>query len=69
MMRSTFIGGGNMASAMIGGLLAGGAGAADIAVVEPVAAQRERLEARFPGVRLHASGEEASLAATDMPCP
>jgi len=65
-MRSTFVGGGNMASAMIGGLLSRGAGAADIAVVEPVAAQRERLAARFPGVLLHASVNEGSLAATDI---
>ena len=52
-MRSTFIGGGNMASAMIGGLLARGAAARDIRVVEPFPAQRERLAARFPGVDVH----------------
>ena len=65
-MRSTFVGGGNMASAMIGGLLARGAGAADIAVVEPVAAQRERLTARFPGVRLHAVADAGTVATTDI---
>lgn len=42
-----FIGGGNMASALIGGLRRGGTGAADILVVEPVAEQRERLRREF----------------------
>jgi len=65
-MRSTFVGGGNMASAMIGGLLARGAGSADIAVVEPVAAQRERLAMRFPGVRLYESAGADALHGTDI---
>jgi pyrroline-5-carboxylate reductase len=38
-----FIGGGNMAGAIIGGLLASGRSAASILVVEPSEAQRERL--------------------------
>jgi len=46
-MRITFIGGGNMAQALIGGLLADGTGAADLRVVEPVAAQRELLQQRY----------------------
>lgn len=47
-----FIGGGNMSSALIGGLLGAGATAARILIVEPLAAQRERLAQRFAGVRL-----------------
>ncbi len=51
-MHATFIGGGNMASAMIGGLIARGADASDFAVVEPSGDQRERLSRRFPGIRV-----------------
>ena len=46
-MRITFVGGGNMASALIGGLLKQAFPATDIAVVEPVAESRERLTASF----------------------
>lgn len=42
-----FIGGGNMASALIGGLRQAGLDAASIRVVEPVAAQREHLQRQF----------------------
>jgi pyrroline-5-carboxylate reductase len=42
-----FIGGGNMASAIIGGLLRQGLPAADIEVVEPFAQAREKLRAQF----------------------
>ncbi len=42
-----FIGGGNMAQALIGGLLQSGRPAASVLVVEPDAAQRERLASRF----------------------
>ena len=42
-----FIGGGNMAGALIGGLRRSGVAAARILVVEPQAAQRERLRAEF----------------------
>lgn len=51
-MKIAFVGGGNMASALIGGLLAQGAGRGAIRVVEPVAAARRRLAARL---RLRAS--------------
>ena len=39
-----------MATALIGGLIAGARDARDFRVVEPFAAQRRRLAARFPGV-------------------
>jgi pyrroline-5-carboxylate reductase len=42
-MKITFIGGGNMAGALIGGLRASGIAASEIAVVEPLAQARERL--------------------------
>jgi pyrroline-5-carboxylate reductase len=47
MQPIAFIGGGNMAAAIIGGLLEAGRPAASILVVEPQAAQREHLAARF----------------------
>lgn len=42
-----FVGGGNMAGALIGGLRRSGVAAARILVVEPQASQRERLRAEF----------------------
>jgi pyrroline-5-carboxylate reductase len=55
-----FIGGGNMASAIIGGLRKSGRAADSIVVIDPGAAQRDRLAAEF-GVRALAAAE-ASLA-------
>lgn len=49
----TFIGGGNMASAIIGGLLRQGHPAEGLQVVEPWDEQRSRLADLFPGVTLH----------------
>ena len=53
-----FIGGGNMASAIIGGLLKSGLPAAAIRVVEPFKAQRERLHAEF-GITALASADDS----------
>lgn len=56
-----FIGGGNMASAIIGGLYkraAKGDGQLTIRVAEPLAAARTQLEARFP-VQTFANGRQA----------
>ena len=65
-MQATFIGGGNMASAIIGGLIARGARAADLRVVEPSADRRTRLAARFPGVGVHAAAGSEAVAAADI---
>jgi pyrroline-5-carboxylate reductase len=59
-----FIGGGNMASALIGGLLRAGRAAQDIVIVEPFEAQRARLAAQF-GVQAQASAD-ARLAAAGL---
>jgi len=47
-MKIAFLGGGNMATALIGGLVANGADARAIAVIEVSPAARERLAARYP---------------------
>ena len=52
-MAIAFIGGGNMASALIGGMLARGAAVGEFRVVEPLAEARARIAARFPGLVLH----------------
>ena len=61
-MSITFIGGGNMATALIGGMQARGHAARDFRVVEPIADQRHRLEARFPGVVVSAETTDAAVA-------
>ncbi|MDO8347008.1 MAG: pyrroline-5-carboxylate reductase [Rugosibacter sp.] len=60
-MRITFIGGGNMAIALIGGLKKQGFSAAGIQVVEPSEAARQRLTDAF-GVRCTAAVDAAALA-------
>lgn len=60
-MKISFLGGGNMASALIGGLLGKGVRAEDIAVVEISETARARLQARF-GVRCHAAPDADALA-------
>lgn len=57
-MRIAFLGGGNMASALIGGLIAKGTDARSISVIEVSPAARERLAARYP-VHLAAAPDAA----------
>jgi pyrroline-5-carboxylate reductase len=61
-MKIVFVGGGNMATALIGGLRRSGTPAADIVVVEPFEAQRDRLAAEF-GVAAHAQAGPALAGA------
>jgi pyrroline-5-carboxylate reductase len=63
--RLAFIGGGNMAGAIFGGLLRAGWPSASIVIVEPSAEQRERIAVAHPGVRVLAAAD-ASLAAADI---
>lgn len=51
-MKIAFLGGGNMAGALIGGLLAKGYGADTLSAVEIIAAARETLSARY---KMHVS--------------
>ncbi len=59
-MKITFLGGGNMATALIGGLRKQGYSAAGIQVVEPLAENRERLSETFH-VRCCAEVDAAAL--------
>jgi pyrroline-5-carboxylate reductase len=62
-VKIAFIGGGNMASALIGGLLARGVRAGAVSVVEPLPAARRRLAAKL---KVRASAlPDASTAAAD----
>jgi pyrroline-5-carboxylate reductase len=59
--RIAFIGGGNMASAIIGGLIQQGLPAAQVVVVEPFAEARARLKQQFGiGAEEHAGPQLAS---------
>lgn len=60
-MRIAFVGGGNMATALVGSLVARGRQPSDFVIVEPFEAQRARLAERFPGVTLSASAADAPL--------
>jgi pyrroline-5-carboxylate reductase len=63
-MRIAFLGGGNMASALIGGLIAKGTDARSIAVIEVSPAARERLAAKYP---VHiATAPDAALQRSDV---
>lgn len=57
-----FIGGGNMASAIIGGILRQGTPASKIEVVEPFAAQRDKLQAQFGVQARELAGEALARA-------
>ena len=60
--RIVFVGAGNMASALIGGLIARGTAPASLQAIDPSASQREALGARF-GIATHAaSGDPVGQA-------
>jgi pyrroline-5-carboxylate reductase len=60
-MKITFLGGGNMANALIGGLLKQGFAAADITVIEP-APKAAKLTASYAVNCLRRAGRAASAA-------
>lgn len=62
--RIAFIGGGNMASAILGGLVRAGFTPSQLAVVEPHAPQRDKLRAEW-GVQAVGQGD-SSLAEADI---
>lgn len=60
-MKITFLGGGNMAAALVGGMLARGFEAAAVQVIEPDADAAARLAASF-AVRIASAPDDAALA-------
>ncbi len=60
-MKMLFIGGGNMASALIGGLIARGTPAADMTVIDTSEIQRASLAARF-GISGTPTAEDGAVA-------
>lgn len=64
-MKLAFVGGGNMANALIGGLIARGAKAGTLSVVEPMAAARRKLSARHK-VRASAAPDTRTFAADTL---
>lgn len=60
-MKITFLGGGNMAAALIGGLVKQGFSAADVQVVELFAEGRAKLQSQF-GVRAIEALDDLALA-------
>jgi pyrroline-5-carboxylate reductase len=62
----TFVGGGNMGSALVGGMLARGRRPDEIRIVEPLVAQREKVAARFSGVALHPECDAAAVGGADL---
>ena len=61
-VRITFVGGGNMAAALIGGMIARGAAPGRIAAIDPSDAQRASLAARF-GIATHPAPSGPALDA------
>jgi pyrroline-5-carboxylate reductase len=61
-VKICFIGGGNMGSALIGGLLAKGYDATSIVVVDPLEGVRDRLKTRF-GIVTYAQCDKIAAAA------
>ena len=65
-MNITFIGGGNMATALIGGLVSGGADAREFRVVEPVRTQQDKLVGLFPGVGIFGEATAGAVDGADI---
>jgi len=63
---TVFIGGGNMASALMGGMLARGASAAGLRIVEPSAEARARLASQGSGVAVFAQCSREAIAGATL---
>ena len=65
-MSIAFIGGGNMATALVGGMVAHGCAPSGFSIVEPHAEQRAKLAARFPAAALHARTTREAIGAATL---
>ncbi|NQV87551.1 MAG: pyrroline-5-carboxylate reductase [Woeseiaceae bacterium] len=61
-----FIGGGNMTTAIVRGLLSDGFPASNIAIAEPSAEQRDKLKRALPGVAIVADNDEVISEANSV---
>jgi pyrroline-5-carboxylate reductase len=62
----TFLGGGNMATALIGGMVSGGVDAREFRVVEPLRAQQDKLVGLFPGIGTFAEVSAGAVAGAEI---
>jgi pyrroline-5-carboxylate reductase len=62
----TIMGGGNMATALVGGLIAGGANAREFRVVEPISAQQDKLVGLFPGIGIFGEASAGAIDGADI---
>ncbi len=65
-MNITFMGGGNMATAIIGGLVGGGSDAREFRVVESIASQQDKLVGRFPGIGIFGEASAGAIDGADI---
>ncbi len=65
-MNITFIGGGNMATALIGGLVGKGADSREFRVVEPFPQQQDKVVARFPGIGIFGEATAGAVAGAEL---
>jgi pyrroline-5-carboxylate reductase len=65
-MNITLIGGGNMATALIGGLVSGGADAREFRVVEPFRGQQDKLVGLFPGIGIFGEATAGAVDGADV---
>ncbi|MDR2173197.1 MAG: pyrroline-5-carboxylate reductase [Burkholderiales bacterium] len=65
-MKCVFIGGGAMATALIGGMLRSGKEVSDIKVVDPDETQRSRLTTAFPKIQCYVGLESAIFDGVDV---
>ena len=65
-MNITFMGGGNMATAIIGGLVSGGSDARTFRVVESLASQQDKLVGLFPGIGIFGEASAGAIDGADI---
>ncbi|MEO8345658.1 MAG: pyrroline-5-carboxylate reductase [Betaproteobacteria bacterium] len=65
-MNLTFIGGGNMAGAIIGGLVNGGANPREFRVVDPLPAQQDKLVGLYPGIGIFGEASVGAVEGADI---